>query len=450
MSASLRCRVRLAAHLVRCAAAAVVVGACAHVPPVDLLAADRAALSALEQTPLPVDFPAEARLVLSPGLLRREVQLTLDLAAQTVAAVTFELPFLGNARLTPTARVQQLTATAEPDCARCVALALELDGTLIPEMAGDGALRVDLPPVPWRARARAVFALDVVSLGDGSRQIRAVGLQGKADGRGGSGGSGSGAAHTGGVTQGEHSGGWQAEVELPGLPPDFARSASQVATRFLQQLIEGDMRPDLLLATLPPDGPVQLRGLRPRPLGGTLAVDMAFAALDPGTAPELPLPADTPDDGFVVQLPEKTLLALARAVVLKDKGPQDGWAGWPLALAIDAERFALDLRLWEVSARPRPREVRVLGRVQLDETGVQLVPESTEEIRAPEGFDPFDVVVKMAILMETSKALAVALPLAHHGDVSGRPVAMRLVGARDVGDQLFLLGDVREVVRERP
>ncbi|MBM4280027.1 MAG: hypothetical protein FJ137_04510 [Deltaproteobacteria bacterium] len=109
----------------------VIVG-CAHAPAVDPRAQDRARLEALGTTPLPADFAAEARLVLSPRLVAAEVQQSLDEAAGALEAFRFALPLLGEVTLQPDPVVRGVRAEPEPRCVGRVALLVELDGALAP------------------------------------------------------------------------------------------------------------------------------------------------------------------------------------------------------------------------------------------------------------------------------------------------------------------------------
>jgi hypothetical protein len=385
---------------------------CAHGPRADPLAADRARLVALEGTPAPADFLPEARLALAPALVAREVQRTLDIAARTTEALRIELPILGALSLRPRATVTSLVAEDEAGCAGCVALRVGLEGTLAPVL-GDGLL----PAVAWRADARGVFSLESAREEEGGDfRVRAIAKPGAPEM------------------------GWRAEVVVEGASEGSARAVSDIASRFLQRLIESEARPELLLATIPADAPVRVRALRTRASGGGIVVDLAFAALDAGAlGGDEPVPAD----GFVLAVPDRTLLAIARAAALRTPVADD-WVADPTAIGVEHGKFALDLRIWNVARAPRARDVRVEGRVRLEGDKLELAPERATETKGADGFDPFDFIVRAEILRRTSEALRLVVPTAHAGDLGGRTVVVRLVGVRDEGDVLRLDGTVAE------
>ena len=109
---------------------------CLHGPPPDPLAIDRQRLMAVADEPLAPDFEPQARLILSPALLRDAVQDSLDDAAGTVEALRFMLPFVGEVALRPSLTVRGVRAEPEPACVGCVALLVDLVGTVTPVNGG--------------------------------------------------------------------------------------------------------------------------------------------------------------------------------------------------------------------------------------------------------------------------------------------------------------------------
>jgi hypothetical protein len=399
--------------LVAVVAVIVAADACVHEPPADPRAADRARLDAVADTPLPPDFPAEARLVLSSQLMALEVQQSLDDAARTVEAFRFALPLLGEVALRPQLVVRGVRAEPEPSCTACVALVVDLDGALSPVTASGL-----LPGLRFAGAARGVFALRTVDVADaGVIEIRATGEDGT-------------------DVAGRH--GWAARLSLVDLPPGLSAQVSQSVTDFLQRLMASDARPDLLLASLPREGPVRLRGLRPSARDGAVVVDVAFVAIDAGIVDDA-LPAVT--DGFALQLPEQTLLALARAETLR-LPPEDGWVVDPASVVVDGDRFALDLAVYKLAGRIERRDVRVDGVLQIDGTTLSITPTAATQLARSGGFDPFELIVRTALLQKVEESLRLAVPVAQAAPMGGRTRRARLVGIRDLGATLQVDGVV--------
>lgn len=399
----------------------VLVGAlagCVHEPPTDPRAADRARLDAIAATPLAADFPAEARLVLSSALMAHEVQQTLDDAARTVEALRFVVPLLGEIALRPTVQVRAVRAEKEPACPSCVALVVELDGALTP-VAATGLL----PGLRFSGTARGVFSLVVTKVEEaGVTEVRAVAVDG---------------------TDGAGRKGWAAKLTLVDLPFAMSEQVSSSATGFLQRLMESEARPDLLLASLPDEGAVRLRGLRPGAVNGAVVVDIAFVVIDAGV-----VPADVPPTtgGFALLVPEQTLLALVRAETLR-MAPQDGWVVDPTRIVVDDGAFALDLAVSQLAREPVRRDVRVDGLIAIDGTTLSITPTKATQVSRSGGFDPFELIVRTALLQKVEESLRLAVPVAAAAaPMGGRTRRARLTGLRDLGDVLEVGGVVDTVV----
>lgn len=385
-----------------------------HEPAPDPLAPARQRLAAVAQEALPLDFAPEARLVLSPALLADEVQGTLEDAARSVEALRFALPFLGEVALRPTVKVLSARADVEPACAGCVALTVEIAGVVSP--VGAGGL---LPGLRYSGTARGVFALASVPVvdpqGHGFTEVRAVAAAGT-----------DAAGHKG----------WSASITLEELPIELSQSVSSSVTDFVQRLMESEARPDILLASLPNDGAVRLRGLRPGAHDGAVIVDIAFVAIDAGVVPD-GLPPVT--SGFALQVPEQTLLALARAETLR-MPPQDGYVVDPQRIVVDGEGFALDLAVIKLDRDPTRRDVRVDGTIAIDGADLHITPLHTEQTARLGGFDPLDFLVQAAVLERVESSLRLTVPVAQAAAVGGRTRQARLTSLTDLGDVLQIGG----------
>ncbi len=391
---------------------------CAHEPPPDPRAGDRARLEALAKAPLDDAFKAEARLVLSPALMGREVQQTLDDAAATIEALRFTVPIVGEVALRPQVKVTSVRAEPEPACAACVALFVELDGAVHPQTGGGL-----LPGVAFTGAARGVFSLDIVDNAKAKvMEVRAIAVSGPV---------GAGARAAGRE-------GWSAKVDVKDLPPGLSQSISDSVSDFIQRLMEGEARPELLLASLPKDGPVKLRGARPGAYEGAVTVDLAFVALDAGVVSGA-LPQVT--SGYALQLPEQTLLSLIRTETLRTP-PQAGYAVDATGLRGDGERFELELAVFHLKGDVSRRDVKVQGTFSLDGDELKLTPEKAVQTAHSGGFDPFGFIVEVALLKRVEQALQVAVPVAQSAPVGGRTRTARLTGLRDLGAVIQLDGVV--------
>jgi hypothetical protein len=388
---------------------------CLHGPPPDPLAIDRQRLMAVADEPLAPDFEPQARLILSPALLRDAVQDSLDDAAGTVEALRFMLPFVGEVALRPSLTVRGVRAEPEPACVGCVALLVDLVGTVTP-VNGGGML----PGLRFSGSARGVFALKSVPVrmdnGDTVMEVRAI-------------------ADAATDTQGGR--GWTASVTLDDLPAALSQSVSSSVTALIQRLMGSEARSDLLLASLPGDGPVRLRGVRPGANNGAIIVDIAFVVIDAGVV-DGNLPPVT--SGFALQVPEQTVLALARAETLRMK-PRDGYVVDPQRIVVDEQRFALEVAVIKLDREPTRRDVRVSGTIALDGTTLHIVPEQTEQVARQGGFDPFELIVRGAILEKVETSLRLAVPMTRSTAEGGRRRQTRLTSLTDLGDVIQIGGE---------
>jgi hypothetical protein len=213
---------------------------------------------------------------------------------------------------------------------------------------------------------------------------------------------------------------------------------STSVTGFLQRLMESEARPDLLLASLPDEGPVRLRGLRPGAKDGAVFIDIAFVVIDAGVVPAGLAP---PETGFALLVPEQTLLALARAETLR-MAPEDGWVVDPTAIVVDDGAFALDLTVYKLAGDPVRRDVRVDGTIAISDTTLSITPTKATQLSRSGGFDPFELIVRSALLQKVEESLRLAVPVATTAAVGGRTRRARLGGVRDLGEVLEVAGVV--------
>ena len=405
------------------------VGACVTTQAVDPLAKQRAALKALEAAPPSATVPAHAQLILTPALLALELQRHLDQSTRQVGSFRIPVPFLGEIGVVPTVVVDDVHATRSDACPGCVSLTVGLSGTLAPASTS-GPSTLAVPAVPFTAQARGTFEVladPVPKIDGGGLNLRAV------------------AVNKGESAESGESG-WTASVELGGFVADLSDELSAQADAFLKRLIEGEVRPELQLAHLPNDDAfLRLRGLQTRAEAGALVVDLAFMVLDAGVVADAETAAVAGDPaavGFLLAIPERTLLGLARAAAFRTP-PDDGWLVEPTALALENGRFELRFTLWKMAAVPEARELRATGDVVLDAEGLRLTPDHVEQTGGSDtGFNPMEFLVRSEVLRRTEQALNVVVPVAAQSQVGAGRRVVRLVDLRQRDALLLVQGQV--------
>src|SRR5690606_27812681 len=132
-----------------------------------------------------------------------------------------------------------------------------------------------------------------------------------------------------------------------------------------------------------------------------LAVELAFAALERGV---VPAPLTSPE-GFVVVVPNDTLRGLARAAALR-MPPRDGHVAEPLAIALDGDRFIVDVRVWKIAPEPVPRDFRAEGRIEVKDGVIAVTAESVSARGDAPLLDPMELLIRAAIESGLEEGLA--------------------------------------------
>lgn len=381
--------------------------------PIDPLAQDRARLLALDDEPLPNDFAPEATLVVGGELLRQNLERAL-LDAASEAGALLEVPTpAGALGLTPSASVESLALSPGAACVACADVSLVVVGELEGRL---GPLRERLP---YRLETRVPLELVLVGDAHKDRVLARVA--------------------TGGAPR--------AEVSFGDLPPILGERFSELLADRLRALLARGLVPDLVVAELPKDERVRVRGLRARPValdGGksALAVELAFVALERGRVEAVP----DPGDGFLVAIPDETLLGVARAAALRAE-PLEGFVVEPKAVSTEGERFTLELAVWRIAPEPVADRYRVEGALQLADGELKLVPERATLAGTPRfSLDPVDLLVRARVLEELKRALTAALPSSGEQEVAlSRKVVVELVGVEGRDGVLLLRGRARFV-----
>jgi hypothetical protein len=347
-----------------------------------------------------------------PGLLKAQLQAALDDAgAEAEAAPPLRTP-IGGARLLPRATVTDVGFAPSAACEGCLEVRAEAAGTLQLELSTIfGPLAHALT---FKARALTTAALGVQE------------------------GTAESLVHVRPVRDGA----WAVSVDVEGAPPEVNELVSSALAERLEQALAAGLLPKLPLAEVPTDSVALLRGARARPARlpsgeAGVAVELTFGVLEAGVVASGP----DPGDGFVVVVPARTLLGLARAAALRAE-PMDGHVAEPLDVQLEGDRFLLELRVWRLAARPVPRDFSVSGRVVVEGGEVRVVPDRAED-RGGFTLDPLELLVRQTMLARLQEGLAAMLPAHHEQELlMGRRVAIEVQRVTGEEGALLLVGSV--------
>jgi hypothetical protein len=152
-----------------------------------------------------------------------------------------------------------------------------------------------------------------------------------------------------------------------------------------------------------------------------------FAIADPGSVKEVP----AVKNGFMVALPEKTVRALARAMVLK-KGPTEGLLLETRKVALDDDAYRLRIRAWRVDQDGVHRDFDVSGPFsKTRDAKLKAVVRSVEKVK--DQALPPDVVgmlTRTQLLEQISESLNMVVPAQREdqvGDAKYKTEATRIL-----------------------
>ena len=191
-----------------------------------------------------------------------------------------------------------------------------------------------------------------------------------------------------------------------------------------------------------------LRALRVRTTGGAIAVEGLTDAA--GGAPLTTAPSGVPTDDWELSLSQPTALALLRRAAFQKGTVAFDVAIDPRGLAVDGDRFTLDLRLWRLAGRGWWRDYQVEGAVDVQGNKARLNPESASEGEKSKGAglaDPLALLAEGRILEAVERGVAQNMPSSHTlrtgalkldaraGAVRGEGGALIVTGELDAGEQ---------------
>jgi hypothetical protein len=359
-----------------------------------------------------------AALFVDGGLLRGHFEAALKDALNKKENFIALPPELGRGiKLQPKIKRTQLKFVEDWSCPRCIAVDVKIEGPLRADMGGQVAA---LPSrLGFLATARAIFEISLTQKDD-ARDIVIKAYKQKA---------------------------WKADVQLTGLPPGVKDELPGLWAGQVKEALRKGRIPTITVARLGQQAPVDLLALQARPHPRGLLVAFFFAIADPGSVGAVP----PVQNGFMVALPEKTVRALARAMVLK-KGPRDGLLLETRQVTLDDDAYRMRIRAWRVDQDGVHRDFDVSGPfAKTPDAKLKAVIRSVEKVQ--DQALPPDVVgmlTRSQLLDQMAESLNMVVPAKREdqvGDARYRTEAKRILADEGV---LYIEGSVTRLNRKKP
>ncbi len=239
--------------------------------------------------------------------------------------------------ITPEIATVHLAVTATDVCADCVDVDVTASGT-----ASLTTSLIEAPFIPWRARAGAPIRLESEATDTGLR------LQ----------------AQWGALPV-------RTAVELQQLPPTIEALASGFIGGWLETTLTDALRSAVHIATLDTTG-VPLLSLRAVP-DEVLRIDGYLSA-----PVEIEQPTDLPDpgNGWVLVVPNQSLLALARHNAMRDA--DKAYYIEPTVLEVDGSTLNAQIRIWRGGRKEHYKSVMVEGIISVRDGDIMIAPTLAE------------------------------------------------------------------------
>jgi hypothetical protein len=388
-----------------------------HAAPRDPFEADRGALKKTTAQSFTKKTPPHAALFVDGALLRNHFEAALKAALKDALKKKENFialpPELGKGiKLRPAIRRTSIAFSDDATCLGCIAVEVKLQGPLGADMGGQVA---KLPSgLGYIATARASFEIGIASDKSG-RSIRIKAHRQKA---------------------------WDANVQLTGLPPGVKDELRTLWAGKVKKALREGRIPQITVAHLGPEAPVELVALQARAHPRGLLVAFFFAVAEPGAVKDVPFVKE----GFMVALPQKTVRALARTMVLK-RGPADGLLLETRDVNLDDDAYRMRVRAWRVDQDGVHRDFDVAGPFKkTSDAKLKAVVRSVEKVE--DQALPPDVVgmlTRTQLLEQISDSLNMVVPAQREdqvGEARYKTEATRILADDGV---LYIEGRVRRV-----
>ena len=373
------------------------------------LADEQKALAAQEGVPMPADWSAQATVVVGQPLLQRLVSRAAEAAkGVSMPDLTTRTPLGIEVHAIPHPQTPDIALKAVTDCPYCIGADVDMRGKLDLSMTSQlGGLS---GAIPWHAKLGATMRVE------GQPGPKGLAI----------------------VLEPIHRDQWTLAAGLDTSSTQIVNLfGSLLQQRLRQALVDGPLAAPMMVATVPTDQGVRLRGLRAYVHSG-LAVDLGFAALRSGRVTSIP----DPGDGFVVVMPADTVLGLVQGNLLRGE-PIHGFIADPQSLTLQDGRFKLDVRVWKSAEHESWREYTLEGTLGLDEQGViGFHPDEVSHGTHRGWITPVHPLVQGAVLAAMQKSCAVDVPGKYVQQVGDKQLVVDITRLYADEDVLTLWGKV--------
>ena len=377
----------------------------------DPLAAERAELSAILAEQPAAGWAPHATVSLSSELLNRA--LAVDISAGINKQMEpSERNVLGmKVLIRPKSEVESFVVSATDACESCLQVALSLAGKHdvdLTNMSGTTTLSQG-----WNAEVRSIIHLGI-KVNQRGKKVLMASLAEADD--------------------------WSVTLSLANLPDTWNMVIGTLLHNEVQRLVG---RPDISaipVFELQDDGPVAVRDLRVRTLGdGAIALDLNFAIPSAGaTAVET-----GPASGWVVDVPEESLLGLMQAVALNAPDGDEPMAILPMGVGVEGSEFQFDLRALSKKKAGQYKDFSVTGELGISDGDIRI--EATEAVlsgTSTKNPDLLTLLLKKKILQTVADALTLTTPAVYTEDLGENSVTVSMLSLGASEAQIRLIGDM--------
>jgi hypothetical protein len=382
-----------------------------HRPPLDPLAAQRVALSELlAEQPAPGWSP-HATVSLSSELLNRALAVDISSGINQQMEPS-ERDVLGmKVLIRPSSQVERFVVSSTDTCESCLEVSLTLVGKHDLDLtASSGTTTLSQG---WTAEVRSIIHV-AVRVNKRGKKVLTASLAAAED--------------------------WRVTLSLANLPDSWNMLLGTLLHNEVQRLVGRPDIPAIPVLKLEEDGPVPLRDLRVRTLGdGAVALDLNLGILASGGA----VVTEGPATGWGVDMASDTVLGLMQAAALVAPIEEDPMAIFPMAVAVDAGQFELELRALSTKKEGRFKEFSITGELGVDDGVIRI--EATNAVlsgTSTKNPDILTLLLKKKILQMVADALTLTVPAVHTEALGENAVTVELSGIGGSNGQVSLTGDM--------
>ena len=348
---------------------------------------------------VPDGWAPDVRVQLSTVALQDAVSEAMGVVVAAVPPVSVGLPFGASAGLAPSLRLTGMVVTPSEACVGCLSYAASASG---PVRASAAGFQLSLPVT---AAVMGTAELEVL-------EDRRVVLRPRSIDR--------------------------VRVAVEGLP-----AVMQDPSGALQEALRraaGGRLPAVELYDLA-DTELPVRAVGVGVLPGGVEVRLLTDVPDP-----VPVaPGAFPEAGARVRLSRSVMTGLARRKAFAEGPVALAMVPEPRAIALDGDRFVMDLRLWRLSGRGWWRDYEVRGRVAVEGERLAVGADSAREVGHSPGaglVDPLAAAFRPVLAQAVESAVRMAVPAKHEETEAGVAYTARLRAVSGVDNAVLVDLDI--------